>query len=274
MSNPENINEDTMNLGEEIYRSRDGQGEINVFQTAERRTLCFGNQVEQSAMSRQQPARLLYHYTRAMMLGALFPARLRHALVLGLGGGSLARTLHHHFPDCRITAVEQRPAVVRIARDWFKLPDDHRLGVHVGDAAGYLAQATHTADLILTDLYDAQGMDQQQTAPAFFQQCRAQLSDDGVVVFNLWSGRYFHDQEIAAALDEAFAHQVLRLNATGRNRIAFGFAGRIPDLQQKSLIEQAQRLGLRLGFPLITEAQRLWHLNGDKLLGRTQVGGR
>lgn len=254
-----------MNLGDEIYRSRDEQGEINVFQTPERRTLCFGNQVEQSAMSRQQPARLLYHYTRSMMLGALFPARLRHALVLGLGGGSLARTLHHHFPDCRITAVEQRPAVVSIARDWFNLPDDHRLGVHVGDAAGYLAQSTRVADLILTDLYDAQGMDEQQTAPAFFQQCRSQLSDDGVVVFNLWSGRYFRDQEIAAALDEAFAHQVLRLNATGRNRIAFCFASQIPTLQKKAFVDNAQQLGLRLGFPLITEAHRLWDLNRSPL---------
>lgn len=255
-----------MNLGEEIYRTRDSQGDINVFQTPERRTLCFGNRVEQSAMSRQEPARLLYNYTRSMMLGALFPERIRNALVLGLGGGSLARTLHHHFQDCRITAVEQRPAVVEIARDWFGLPNDHRMGIYVGDAASYLCESDRKTELIFTDLYHAEGMDEQQTAPSLFEQCRQQLADDGVAVFNLWSGRYFRDQAISKALDEIFEEQVLWLNATGRNRIVYAFANAIPSLQQKDFVANAQQLGLRLGFPLAAEAHRLWHLNADKLL--------
>lgn len=250
-----------MKLGEEIYRTRDQAGEINVYQTAERRTLCFGTAVEQSAMSLSEPALLLFSYTRAMMLGALFPKRLRHALVLGLGGGSLARTLHHYFPDCRITAVEQRAAVAEVARKWFNLPHDHHMGVHVGDAAGYLATSDGAADLIFTDLYHAEGMDEQLTAPGFFQQCRQQLTDDGVAVFNLWSGRYFRDLEISKALEQAFIGQVLRLGTTGRNRIVFAFAGEVPSLNRKAFAEQAQQLGLRLGFPLVREANHLWELN-------------
>jgi spermidine synthase len=223
-----------MKLGEEIHRCRDALGEINVYQTPQRRTLCFGTPVEQSVMSLADPALLLFDYTRTMMLGTLFVPRLRHALVLGLGGGSLARCLHDHFPDCRITAVEQRKQVVRVARDWFALPDDRRLGIHVGDAATFLSTPGKAAGLIFADLYHAEGMDEQQTDTRFFHQCRERLADGGVAVFNLWSGRYFRDQ---------------------------AFNDPLPRPDPKQLLEQARALGQRLGFDLHKEASKLWELN-------------
>jgi spermidine synthase len=250
-----------MKLGEEVHRCRDALGEINVYQTAERRTLCFGTPVEQSAMSLADPALLLFGYTRAMMLGALFVPHPKHALVLGLGGGSLARCLHAHFPDCRITAVEQRKQVVRVARDWFALPDDRRLGIHVGDAAGFLSRPGKAADLIFADLYHAEGMDEQQTDTRFFHQCRERLAPGGVAVFNLWSGRYFRDQSVKQAMDEVFHGQVLRVNASGRNRIALAFHDDLPARQLEQLEAAAQALGHRLGFPMLENAQLLWELN-------------
>lgn len=258
-----------MNLGKEIQHSRDEFGDINVFESGDTRTLCFGTNVEQSAMRLSDPALLLFDYTRVMMLGALFPPRLRRALVLGLGGGSLARCLHAHFPRCRITAVEQREAVAQVAYDWFELPLDDRLGVYISDATTYLAEPGKPADLIFADLFHADGMDEQQTDERLFHQCLDRLAPGGVAVFNLWSGRYFRDQQVRQDLDSTFDGQVLRLNAPGRNRIAFCFRDAIPVLDERPFAEQAQQLGLRMGFPLVREAHRLWELNGPLLQGRT-----
>ena len=254
-----------MKLGEEVHRCHDESGEINVYQTPQRRTLCFGTPVEQSAMNLADPALLLFDYTRTMMLAALFVPRLRHALVLGLGGGSLARCLHRHFPHCRITAVEQRQQVMEVARAWFALPDDHRLGVHIGDAAAFLARPGKPADLVFADLYHAEGMDEQQTDTRFFLQCRERLAAGGVTVFNLWSGRYFRDQEIGRALDEVFDGQVLRVGATGRNRIVLAFRDPLPALQRQPFEDAARALGERLGFPMLESARRLWELNKTML---------
>jgi spermidine synthase len=256
-----------MNLGEEVFRTQDAYGEINVYQGEDRRSLCFGTPVEQSSMLLSDPAQLQFDYTRAMMLAPLFTPPPRLALVLGLGGGSLARALHRHFPRCRITAVEQRAAVVEVARQWFELPDDHRLGVHVGDAQGFLAERQPSAELIFADLYDGEGMDAQQMATEFFALCRQSLSPGGVAAFNLWSGRYFRDQAIKEALDAVFDGQVLRLSAPGRNRIVFGFRDPIPALQEQPFCEQAQQLGLRMGFPLLRAARQLWVLNHQQLRG-------
>lgn len=246
-----------MSLGEAIFQTRDAHGAIIVHQNGDRRSLCFGNAVEQSGMSLTDPALLLFDYTRAMMLGAVLPPRPRRALVLGLGGGSLARALHAHFPRCRVTAVELRAKVVAVARDWFALPNDDRLGVYVGDAAGYLAGRDPGTDLILADLYDSEGMQEQLLDPGFFGLCLQALSSRGVAVFNLWSGRYFRDQAINAAIDQAFDNRVLRLAAPGRNRIVFGFADHVPDLRGTALDGRADELGRRLGFALADQVERL-----------------
>lgn len=256
-----------MKLGEEVFCTRDADGPINVYRNGDHLSLCFGNTVEQSGMSLADPARLLFHYTRTMMLGALLAPDPRRALLLGLGGGSLARALHSHFPRCRITAVELRAAVVDVARQWFALPDDHRLGVHVGDARGFLADKRPRAGLIMADLYDGEGMHEQLLDPGFFSLCHQALEPGGVAVFNLWSGRYFRDQAISTAIDEVFDGQVLRLAAPGRNRIVFGFVDAIPPLSEREFGERAQQLGLRMGFPLLPEARALWSQNPTLLRG-------
>ena len=111
-------------LGQEIYRTRDDQGWICVFDNGQRRFLAFGNDVEQSCMSLGEPYRLEHVYTQAMMLATLFPSQVGRATLLGLGGGSLARALLHYFPVCRVTAVELRAQVATVARRFFELPHE------------------------------------------------------------------------------------------------------------------------------------------------------
>jgi spermidine synthase len=53
------------------------------------------------------------------------PARSpRDIALIGLGGGSLAKYIHRHLPDSRLTALEINPEVVAAARGYFLLPQD------------------------------------------------------------------------------------------------------------------------------------------------------
>jgi spermidine synthase len=73
-----------------------------------------------------RPWSLELEYTREMMAGMLLQTGLwpRHALLIGLGAGSLAKFIYRYLPDCRITVVEINPQVAFVARQYFKLPDD------------------------------------------------------------------------------------------------------------------------------------------------------
>jgi spermidine synthase len=80
------------------------------------------------------------------------PARRRSILILGLGGGSVARIVRVLAPKAEIVGVEFDPAVVRAAREHFDLDE---LGVRIveGDARGYLSRTRRVFDFVLEDLF-------------------------------------------------------------------------------------------------------------------------
>ena len=80
------------------------------------------------------------------------PDRPARVLVLGLGGGSVARALRALRPDARIVGVERDPQVLRAARRHFGLDG---LGVELlaVDARQYLASETRRFDLVVEDLF-------------------------------------------------------------------------------------------------------------------------
>jgi spermidine synthase len=88
----------------------------------------------------------------ALPLLALPPERRRSLLVLGLGGGSVARVARAIAPRARIVGVERSREVVRAARRWFDLDP---LGVEVveADARDYLARTRGRFDAVIEDVF-------------------------------------------------------------------------------------------------------------------------
>src|ERR687891_553574 len=100
------------------------------------RTLHIGSDTVQSAMRLARPNDLELSYTRSMMAFLLFVPAPKRALLIGLGGGSLAKFMFHRLPSVHVKAVEVRSQVVAIARNYFHVPADNpRLEVVVADGA-------------------------------------------------------------------------------------------------------------------------------------------
>ena len=70
------------------------------------RHLHVGGEAIQSAMRLEDPFALELDYTRCMMAFLLFHAAPRRALMIGLGGGSLAKFFHRRLPALRTRVVE------------------------------------------------------------------------------------------------------------------------------------------------------------------------
>lgn len=220
----------------------------------DRRTLEFTPGDIQSEMLLSRPDALVLDYTRAMMCFALFAPRPRHIVMVGLGGGSLAKFCHRHFPQARITVLEIRADVIAL-RDAFHLPpDDARLRVLHCDAAAYLAaihDACDACDVLLVDGFDSQGLAPALSSAAFYAACRRALRPGGVLVANIFT----YDPDYVTALQRlraAFDGQLGWLRGVaGNNRILFalrppapgstGAAGATQDRGQRLLRWLARR---------------------------------
>lgn len=152
------------------------------------RSLHIGSDVIQSSMRIARPDDLELAYTRGLMAFLLFNPEPRRVLMIGLGGGSLAKFIHRRMPQTRITAVEINPRVVAVARDCFGLPpEDGRFRIVIGDGADYLDGRRACADVIVIDGYDAQQQAASLVTADFYRACVAALTQDGVATVNLWS---------------------------------------------------------------------------------------
>jgi spermidine synthase len=159
-----------------------------------RRTLEFSPGDVQSEMQLDRPDRLVLAYARAMMCFALFVPRPRHILMVGLGGGSLAKFCYRHFPQARITVIELRSDVIALREQFLVPPDDERFKVIHADAADYLAALPASADVLLVDGFDSGGLPSALGSASFYADCRRALREGGVLVANVFS----YDPDYAA----------------------------------------------------------------------------
>jgi spermidine synthase len=230
-----------------IYQNHDDEGVLEVVEEKAVRSLHFGSSSRQSSLSLHDPENLQLPYTRAMTSWLLFKETVDDALIIGLGGGSLARHLMYHFPECRVKAVEYRASVVKVARSHFGLPLNSRLKVIVDDGGSYVRQHAQTGveqhDLILVDAFDSEGMAESIASIAFFDACKTLLKPDGLLVINLWGTEAKLYGSCLHWLEQVFNEKVLILPVRNRgNMIAVAFNQSIPQLDMKALKIRANTL--------------------------------
>jgi len=174
------------NVGKEIIQLYDAYGPVQVFDNGNHRTLMFGSNDQQGCVVKAAPHHIQYDYVRAMLLVLLFRPESKRCLLLGLGSGSLATTLLHHYENLQVEAVELRHAVIQLAHSHFYLPKSPRLTIHQQDAGIFIGDGEPVFDLIFSDIYLATGMDLQQATVKFIDDCQQCLAQDGWLILNFW----------------------------------------------------------------------------------------
>ena len=239
-----------------IHQSHDDQGIIEIVDTAGVRALHFGTSSQQSSMLLSDPDRLHALYARAMMAGLLFHDAPRDVLMIGLGGGSIAKFLLQEFEDCKIKAIEFRRNVLKVARSHFGLPFDARLKIKIGCGAQHAYQESREHqelyDLIVIDAYDAAGMAPEVSSEAFFDNCSNLLSRKGLLIINLWATDKPLLQQVTRHMERAFGERLLFLPVRTRgNIIGFAFGDQKPKPELKALFAKARALEqlYQLEFP-------------------------
>ena len=153
------------------------------------RSLHFGNKTQQAGMFLYDPVILIHKYTQAMLtpLSWQIPEK---ALILGLGAGSIAKFLLHHYKDLELTAVDLRPEVVKLGHEYFDLDkENNRFKIHYQAADNFIDKNCNSGDkydLILIDLFlTKKDQDINVDISSFVNKLPDLLNHDGHVCINL-----------------------------------------------------------------------------------------
>lgn len=186
-----------------------------------RLTLEFVPGEVQSQMDLADPHRLVLAYARAMMCFVLFKPRPLHIVMVGLGGGSLAKFCHRYLPRARITVLELSAHVIALREHFAVPPDSERFRVIHVDAAQHMPQLAGSADVLLVDGFDARGLPPALGSARFYADCRRALRPDGLMVANIFSYDP-HYVALERRLRQTFGDNVCQLRGiAGNNHILF-----------------------------------------------------
>ncbi len=224
------------------------------------RSLHVGGEAIQSSMRISDPFALALDYTRCMMGFLLFHPEPREVLMIGLGGGSLAKFFFRHFKRTALRVVELDERIVTTARTHFALPPDgERLRVEVADGAEALSP--ECCDVLIVDAYHDEAHVPKLASAEFYDAAYLALQARGAMVVNFMDDDPLFD-EYLQRLETAFGGAVLAMRALyDPNIIAFAFKGSESSVPWDELRRRAARLEARLELPFGKYVRRLRSMN-------------
>ena len=228
-----------------------------VIEEGDSRSLYFTRELTQSGMRLSDPTALEFAYTQKMMSFLLFAHQPQRILMLGLGGGSLAKYCHRHLPGTLITALEIDARILAF-RDQFMLPpDDARLRVLLGDAAVYLRKSHENQDVVMIDAFDRDGFSASVCTRTFYSDVRDTLARQGVMVANMVGPK----DERAAHLEliaDVFSDNIIVMPIEDDgNYLVFAFRDAAFEPRWRWIEGQAKAMKVRYGLDFPAFANRL-----------------
>jgi len=143
--------------------------------------------------------------------------RPRSALLLGLGGGTVAHLLVRRFGPLPITGVDTSAEIIGLARGEFALAQ-LPLTVVRADALQYVHSTDARFGYVAVDLYRGNRLTRGVLALPFLRALAARLLPGGTVAFNLFADAYLDGR--VPRLERVFER--LRLDLVGANAIFHG----------------------------------------------------
>lgn len=112
-------------------------------------------------------------------------SNIKNCLVLGLGGGTVAKLIRKNWPETKIIGVDIDPVMVELGKRYLDL-NKSGVNVIINDAAQYTKYNIRNTgyDLIIVDLYQGSQFPKKFETNTFLASARRGLAGTGIIIFN------------------------------------------------------------------------------------------
>lgn len=252
--------------GRLVFRKSSLYHDIYVYQYGSVVTLQFGRRyayLYQSQVDVSNPRLHMLEYTRLAFCGLLYKPEPKRLLVLGLGGGVIPREMRSYFPEMEIDVAEIDPEVPPTAERYFGFRTDEKLRVHVDDGRVFVRKELAKKpvpkyDIVILDAFNSDYIPFHLMTKEFLEEVKGILSDDGVVVANVFYDNQLCDAEMKTFL-AVFGRCQAYFAATATNAMLVALGPKAPELTAEQAAQRAAELQgkHRFAFDLPTVAARL-----------------
>ena len=167
--------------------------------------------VWQSALYIDEPHELVFNYLKGYDLYREYiKGNPKRVLLLGGAGYVYPRHFIDREPDAEIDVVEIDGELAEIAKEYFYLEDSARMHLYTGDARTFLAQTSHTYDVIFGDAYTAvYSIPYHLTTREALTMVQKKLHSDGMFIVNVITAL----EGVDAAFLQHFVHTLQQVFA-------------------------------------------------------------
>jgi len=156
-------------------------GEIKVTENSGIRRLVIGG-FTQSQSLRPDGYTGQYYWDKMVPEGFNLEKDSR-VLILGLGGGTIAKIITRHAGPVTIDGVEIDPVIVELAKKYFSL-NEPNINIIIADAKDFVKDARFKYNLICVDLFISDKVPPGVETTEFLERVRGLLKESGVVMIN------------------------------------------------------------------------------------------
>ncbi len=185
---------------------------VQVAQEGDIRLLTFGeagHKMPQTSMNLRDITHHSTEYTGLLLAPILYKPNAKRMLIIGLGGGDVARGIETCYPEISMDVVEIDPAVVSIAQKYFFWRPSLNVVVYTMDGRSFvntqIARKQPPYDWIILDAFDDQFVPFYMTKLEFYSVLQRALTSDGVLAVNTWINHDLYSYQ-ARTLQKVFPH--------------------------------------------------------------------
>jgi len=213
-----------------------------------------------AVMWKADPLPLFLPYSQLMVSSLALVDQPQRGLILGHGGGSLAKWLARYWPNLEMDIIEFDPVVVRMAEDYFEYHPPANHHVRVKDGRAFLNTTDHLYDVIWIDAFARHMIPFHLTTKEFYAAVRTHLKPNGVVALNLASSGEDLDNARAAAVVQTMRGEFPAIETfavkgpwkSGQNKaenLIFFAGSPVTDLGYEAFIEKVTGMAMNQQLP-------------------------
>lgn len=138
------------------------------------------NNTSQTIMNMENPNESFWDYVDVLTYNLNTYANGDKTLLMGLGGGTLYKSLEQNKYQVDVVEMDQR--IVDVAQTYFYIPKD--INVTIDDARHYMATTDKKYDVVIYDIFHAETPPAHAMTQEAFKIVQERLNENGVLVIN------------------------------------------------------------------------------------------